>query len=94
MYEEVILDHQKHTNDITGRETVRKGPLFGWSSATMKWVTAFTLRREQKGTFVVHGENPSGGSFLIENLNVQGQRDAALVNCRSRNMSRAQCQVT
>ena len=35
-------------------------------------------------------ENPSGGSFLIENLNVQGQRDAALVNCRSRNMSRAQ----
>ena len=33
MYEEVILDHRKHTNDITGRETVRKGPLFGWSSA-------------------------------------------------------------
>ena len=27
---------------------------------TMKWVTAFTLRREQKGTFVVHGKTQVG----------------------------------
>ena len=59
---------------LRGGRLSEKVPYFVGALQTMKWVTAFTLRREQKGTFVVHGENPSGGSFLIENLNVQGQR--------------------
>ena len=94
MYEEVILDHQKHTNDITGRETVIKGPLFGWRSANYEMGHGLHVEERAKRNLCSTWENPSGGSFLIENLNVQGQRDAALVNCRSQNMSRAQCQVT
>ena len=94
MYKEVISDHQKHTNDITGRETVRKGPLFGWSSANYEMGHGLHVEERAKRNLYSTWGKPKWGSFLIENLNVQGQRNAALVNGRLRNMSRAQCQVT